>query len=436
MSDHDNPLAQGMLTIAIRRLAKSQPFHAQLLAQQPFVAAPEVGTMGVTVRDAQLQFHYAPGFVCRSGFDELAGMLEHLVNHVLLGHLLASPPEYADAEAQIRAGDLTTTESIAAAVPSESSIARPFGPLSPGDDTATRHAHPARKTGRSVPKKPRSVPKKAGSVPKMAPSVPKKVHSVPKMATSGRKKQRSNARRLPEPLDNHKLWQEARRHPQLSRLVIANALRRAKQALGEAGWKPLPEPLRRQIDEAMTGVTADPKTARISSDADGTVDWRAMLQRLVASTVDRQPALHRAPRRFPELAGILPGRAQTPQRPHVMAVIDTSGSMQPDMLAVIAGELSRLARDYRVTLVECDDEIRAVSRFTGELGEVQGRGGTDLRPVFAHAFLKRIDADVIVYFTDGDGPAPEKPPKTLTIWCMIGEGKPPARWGKVVRIGK
>lgn len=221
MSDHDSQLAQGILTIAIRRLAKSQPFHAQLLAQVPFIAAPEVGTLGVTVRDAQLQLHYAPQFVCRCGFDELAEMLEHLVDHVPLRHHLASPADLADAQGQIGAEKVTANESITAPLPDASNLLGQIRQLPPSENPAPPYAHLVRETGRSVSKKLRSVPKNDGS--------------VPKMAASGRNKQRSNARTHAELLDNHVLWQEAQQHPQLSRLVIANALRRAEADPGRSG---------------------------------------------------------------------------------------------------------------------------------------------------------------------------------------------------------
>ena len=62
-----------------------------------------------------------------------------------------------------------------------------------------------------------------------------------------------------------------------------------------------------------------------------------------------------------------------------MAVIDTSASITPDLLEMINGELIRLAHEHRVTVVECDAEIQRVYPFKA-IRNVQGRGGTDLRP--------------------------------------------------------
>ena len=61
-------------------------------------------------------------------------------------------------------------------------------------------------------------------------------------------------------------------------------------------------------------------------------------------------------------------------------------------------------------------------------------GGTDLRPPFEPEILCKLRPDVVVYFTDGCGPAPERPPRMPVIWCLTPIGDPPARWGHVVRM--
>ena len=117
-----------------------------------------------------------------------------------------------------------------------------------------------------------------------------------------------------------------------------------------------------------------------------------------------------------------------------MAVIDTSGSMSRAALEIIAGELDRMSATYSITVVECDAAIKKVYRYSGQLNEVRGRGGTDLRPPFAPALLGRVKPDVIVYFTDGYGQAPDAPPSVPIIWCLTPEGQKPAPWGREIRL--
>jgi predicted metal-dependent peptidase len=115
-----------------------------------------------------------------------------------------------------------------------------------------------------------------------------------------------------------------------------------------------------------------------------------------------------------------------------MAVIDTSGSMRTLLLERIASELDRMARSHRVTVVECDAVVHRTYPYRGRLTGVHGRGGTDLRPAFAAEVLRTVKPDVIVYFTDGYGPAPASPPGVPVVWCLTPGGQKPVSWGRVI----
>jgi predicted metal-dependent peptidase len=116
-----------------------------------------------------------------------------------------------------------------------------------------------------------------------------------------------------------------------------------------------------------------------------------------------------------------------------MAVIDTSGSMSAKLLSAVGGELARLARWYEVLIVECDERVRRVYAYR-PLERVQGRGGTDLRPPLERAFLREHRPDLVLVFTDGFGPAPERPPGIPVVWCVLPGGVRPARWGRQIQL--
>ncbi len=137
---------------------------------------------------------------------------------------------------------------------------------------------------------------------------------------------------------------------------------------------------------------------------------------------------------MPDLIGILPAQCRLAIKPVVMAIIDTSDSMVVALLEIIDAELKRLARDYQVTIVECDAVVQTYYSYHGSLKVVHGRGGTDLRPPFEAQFLAKIRPDVIVYFTDGDGPAPDRPPLIPVVWCLTPFGFRPAAWGREIRM--
>ena len=144
---------------------------------------------------------------------------------------------------------------------------------------------------------------------------------------------------------------------------------------------------------------------------------------------------NRPPRRFPELVGILPGRRRQAARPRVMAVIDTCGSMTDELLERVDAELAWMARQFAVTVVECDAAIRRVYRYRS-LGSVLGRGGTDFRPPLERAFLRRHRADLVVFFTDGSARPPHRRRGRPVVWCLTPGGRPPATWGRVIKMGE
>lgn len=68
---------------------------------------------------------------------------------------------------------------------------------------------------------------------------------------------------------------------------------------------------------------------------------------------------------------------------------------------------------------------------------VHGRGGTDFRPGIALAQTLDPRPELLIYYTDGDGTAPEKPPKNMeVIWCIVpsAHGRRPANWGHLVLV--
>jgi predicted metal-dependent peptidase len=116
-----------------------------------------------------------------------------------------------------------------------------------------------------------------------------------------------------------------------------------------------------------------------------------------------------------------------------MAAVDTSASVSPELLEQISAELKRLAEDYDVLVVECDAEIQSVYPYR-PLESVRGRGGTDLCPPLKPEFLRQHDVDLAIYFTDGFGDAPEKPPGIPVVWCITENGECPVEWGREVRM--
>lgn len=211
------------------------------------------------------------------------------------------------------------------------------------------------------------------------------------------------------------------------------------------------ELVERSLDEAQReGLAPDARIAGLtpgrllealgstpSAVSDQSIDWRERLAGLVQRLRAPTRTWSRPNRRFSERVGEIPGRAYRTggsSRPSVLCVIDTSASMDAKALAMIAAEFERLAPYARVVVAECDTEVTRVYPFAGKIDTVMGRGGTDLRPAFDPALLRREGIDAIVYFTDGEGPFSESAPGIPTLWVLTSAVNFACPWGERARL--
>ena len=88
----------------------------------------------------------------------------------------------------------------------------------------------------------------------------------------------------------------------------------------------------------------------------------------------------------------------------------------------------------RIHIIQCDSRIQSIDEirdredlehYLEEL-EIRGRGGTDFRPVFAHVDQMKerglfADLKGMIYFTDGMGTYPAKPPRYDAAFVFLDE---------------
>jgi predicted metal-dependent peptidase len=398
MTPHTHAQAQqaaGKIKLAMARMANRYPFHARVLEQFVLQTRPAVGTMGVTVAGDKVLLLFNPEFVLETPTDELGGVLLHEIHHVVLGHVTADPLEFSDRWARIVAEEVTVNEFVKEPLPDGVITLDQFPSLPPRESTAQRYER----------------------LKKVAKDQRFPIH-VDAIWIAGPGKGRQT-------LDDHRVWGEVVDR-QSAQEVLAEVLQ-------QASWQvEVPESLHDALQALGIGVTPGSEQYQVHGDVPGRLDWRQLLRRYVGQALGPSPSLNRPPRRFPDLIGIAPSRNHRPLKPKVLAVLDTSGSIMDETLEEIASELRRLARSYMVIVCECDAVIHNVYPFRGKLESVIGRGGTDLRPPFEPAFLRQHRPDCLVYFTDGYGQAPDRPPQKPVIWCLVEGGQPPCPWGMVV----
>lgn len=178
------------------------------------------------------------------------------------------------------------------------------------------------------------------------------------------------------------------------------------------------------------------------------VPWGSKLSRSIRSAIGwRAGAVqHRwdGPGRRQAGVGYGPGKPVMPRlrapTPNVAIVVDTSGSMgQKEMSAALReanGALKAVGAD--VDFLSCDAQVHGlgkIRRIEDAMALCKGGGGTDFRPAFEALEKRRPKPEVVIFATDGYGPAPAEQPEGMkTIWLLIGGDKAPATWGEAIVV--
>lgn len=129
----------------------------------------------------------------------------------------------------------------------------------------------------------------------------------------------------------------------------------------------------------------------------------------------------RQPERF-DLRGTLPKNEAD-----IVVAVDISASMKEDEMHKILIEILSITRasKNKVTVIECDNEIRKVYRLKNEQ-DIQKRsrnnGSTAFSPVFQYIRDNSMKNCILVYFTDGVGEKrlALKPFNKKTLWVICG----------------
>jgi predicted metal-dependent peptidase len=422
-------VAMGKILMAIERLASNYPLHSGILAQWCVEEAAAIETMGIGFKDGKLRLVFSSSFVESISMDELVGVLHHEVNHVLFDHVLHTPAPGENRTARTIAEEVTVNEWVAEPLPHKPILLSDYPYLPENQDTDTRYGK-LRK---------RIKPASCDSVPSANNTSAGKGGGVPRKASPDA----SSANGFPT-VDNHGTWDE----------IVKNADqgKAAAQMDIATAWGNLTSEQKAKVTGPFASIAKDAtqdiglseglglgigkgagEGTSMLDNGTAKVPWQVALRRYVGKVRECRPVFGRPPRRFPELVGIIPGKGRFVSKPKIMAVIDTSGSMTDAMLSDISAELGVMARHYKVVVVECDADIQAAYAYK-PITKINGRGGTDFRPPFERDFLKQHKPDLVVYFTDGFGPAPDMPPAIPVVWCITEGGQKPAKWGKKIDL--
>ena len=129
----------------------------------------------------------------------------------------------------------------------------------------------------------------------------------------------------------------------------------------------------------------------------------------------------------------------------LVIVIDTSESTAGELVKSFLRETFGLLKTsgsffsrYNIVVMQCDDAVRDITfltdtetleRYAASL-TLNGGGGTDFRPAFARIDElqkegRLRDLQGVLYFTDGKGTFPVRPPAYQTAFLFLEDGSPP-----------
>lgn len=134
------------------------------------------------------------------------------------------------------------------------------------------------------------------------------------------------------------------------------------------------------------------------------------------------------------------------KKPEIAFIEDTSGSMGDEQIIqarnqtiAILKQLGvdrawHLQADYNLARPPKRVSVRNIPNL-----HTYGRGGTSFKPALEAVEKVRPRPDLVVYLTDGDGDAPDKPPRGIkVVWVIVptSYGRVPAPWGHIVVVSE
>lgn len=119
---------------------------------------------------------------------------------------------------------------------------------------------------------------------------------------------------------------------------------------------------------------------------------------------------------------------------YIVAVIDSSGSMQDHQLKLCLKEVYQLAlqkKPLKIYVIQCDTKIQDLKVYTNvkqlekdiKVATVKGRGGTEFKPVWDELkngkYFKGKQAELVMLFTDGYLNQYKRDPRSMKNLCWV-----------------
>lgn len=169
------------------------------------------------------------------------------------------------------------------------------------------------------------------------------------------------------------------------------------------------------------------------------VNWAETLRRFVTRISRNDFSWSHPNRRFIGQGIYFPG-LRSEELGHVVALVDTSGSISGQILNRFASELEGIlqAYDCDLTIVYHDSQVAGTQTWKSSDGQLKmtpmGGGGTDHRPAFAWINENIQDVVCCVSLTDLFTVLPEEVPGYPVLWGVVGNNEPKAHFGEIMLV--
>jgi predicted metal-dependent peptidase len=155
------------------------------------------------------------------------------------------------------------------------------------------------------------------------------------------------------------------------------------------------------------------------------VNWAAAINTFVSDQVREDYSWSRCNTRYSHTGFSLPTLYSKKMKPLLIG-IDTSGSIDNEMLGVFAGHILAIQAQHNVDIqvVYIDNAINKVEYFESNEDihfSAVGGGGTDFTPLFDWYKEQETEFSCILYITDLEGIFPNEAPEIPMLWVTKNE---------------
>jgi len=168
------------------------------------------------------------------------------------------------------------------------------------------------------------------------------------------------------------------------------------------------------------------------------VDWQTALAQYLSEISQDDYCWTKPAVRYLHLGLFLPTR-ESISFGQLILIVDTSISIDEDLINQFAGEIQGIIRTFSVSLlvIYVDAKVQSVEEIDPEEPiqlHPKGGGGTSFRPGFEYIDQQDLQPRAVVYLTDGDCSHFPDPPDYPVLWAQFSmlDFEPP--FGQVIKV--